>query len=152
MTTYTIPWITGGSHCEIHWLYEDNKWDPKPYLRECQSAGIETRLEYTAQKFAQTGHLHSEKGHWRQGPPPQNKLYEFKDKPSGMRLLAFSFNPTPGVCWFIVALGAIKDKSDIKPEAVQRALQRRQRFLDEHQPTGKSVQASKAAGSRPRRQ
>jgi hypothetical protein len=151
MTTYALPWITGGSHCEVYWLYEDNKWDPKPYVRACQFPGTETRLEYTAKKFAQTGRLPSEKGHWRQGPPPQNKLYEFKDGPSGMRLLAFSYNPLPGVCWFIVALGAIKDRNDIRPEEAQRALQRRQRFLDEHQPTGQSEQAPTAAGSRPRR-
>jgi hypothetical protein len=48
-------------------------------------------------------------------------------------------------------LGAIKDRNDIRPEEAQRALQRRQRFLDEHQPTGQSGQALNAAGSRPRR-
>lgn len=151
MTAYTLPWITDGSHCEIHWLFEGNKWDPRPYFRNCQFPGTQTRLERTARKFAQTGRLLPAYGHWRKGKPPQNKLYEFKDGPSGVRLLAFSYNPSPGVSWFIVALGATKDRSDIRPEEALRAIQRRQRFLDEHQPKGQSEAAPKAPGSRPRR-
>lgn len=151
MTSYTVPRVTGGSRCEIHWLFEGNRWDPKPFFLECQFLGTQARLEYTVKKFAQTGRLPSGKGHWRRGANPRNKIYEFKDGPSGLRLLAFSYNPSPGVCWFIVALGAIKDKDDITPEEVQRAILRRQRYLNEHQPKGQSESAQTKAGSQPRK-
>ena len=130
MPIITKPWITGGAHCDIHWLCEGNKWDPQPFFERSQYPLTQVRLERTAKRFAESGKLTADKGHWRQGTPPKNKIYEFKDVPSGTRLLAFRFNPSPDICWFIVALGVVKGRGDITSEEEERAIQRRQRFLE----------------------
>lgn len=133
MPKLTSPWITGGAHCDVHWLCEGNRWDPKPFFENSQYQGTRVRLERTVKSFAETGNLKPDKGHWRKGAFPKNKLYEFKDIPSGTRLLAFRYNPSPDICWFIVALGVVKDRGDITSEEEERAIQRRQRFLDNRQ-------------------
>lgn len=151
MSSRTLPWITGGSHCEIHWLFEENKWDPKPYFDGHQYPGTQVRLERIVRLFAASGRLPRDKGHWRAGPSPCNKIYEFKDVISGLRLLAFSFTQPSGVCWFIVALGVTKDRGDITPEEVDRAIQRRQRFLDANHPKGMPESQIKPTGTQPRK-
>ena len=132
MAITTAVWLRGAKY-EIRWMFEDDRWDPRAFLLHLPLT-VQVRLERSAQRFANLGRLDGKFGHWRQGKPPRNEIYEFKDLIAGVRLLAFSVRSPDLENWFVVAFGTIKDSDDITRQEEERAINKRARFLEEFPP------------------
>jgi len=126
MVVVLRPWMTPVSpecHYQVYWAEMNNRFDPKPFFQN-QPLGVQVRVERVVRKFAEIGKLPSKQGHPRKGRPPLNDLYEFKDTPSGLRLLAFHLkhNAPQGLATYVVVLGVCKQRDDITREEEDRAL------------------------------
>ena len=112
-------------HCNVFWADMDNRWDTKTFYQGLD-LGIQTRLERIVCRFAECGRLASKHGHRRKGKRPYSDLYEFKDNPSGIRLLAFNLKHLPQgrLGNYVVVLAARKQKDDITKDEEEKAVRR----------------------------
>ena len=114
-----------GSCFEIFWIDmgEGNRANPKQAFKKHEQE-VRVRLERSAKKFAESGKLPKDKGHRRKGKAPYRDLYEFKDPPSGVRMLAFNLKHTTpsGLGTYVVVLCVRKQKGDIEKSEEERAV------------------------------
>jgi len=112
-------------HCNVFWAGMDNKWDANDFYRG-QSQGVQTRLERIVCRFAESGILASKHGHRRKGKKPYNELYEFKDNPSGVRMMAFNLKHLlqERLGNYVIVLCVSKQKDDITKEEEEKAVRR----------------------------